>query len=151
MHGASLRLSTVDPHSLRFHKLRYPKGGVLIKRGPLQALRVSVEERLQGYFIDPAVPLPVEKACFNPLLNAQAPDVKPFGQFAHGVSVLESSRDSTLADHVPDRLLRSSNLFGDFPHTHVVQGFDSEPVLYHCPAPARTQRAAGESQFVGST
>jgi hypothetical protein len=66
---------------------------------------VAVEERLQGSFIDPAVPFLVEIARFNPFLDAQAPDVKFFRQFAHGVSVLESSRDSTLANHVPNRLL----------------------------------------------
>jgi hypothetical protein len=77
----------------------------LIKRRPFQGFRVTVKERLQGSFIDPAVPFPVEKAGFNPFLNAQAPHVKFFGQFAHGVSVLESSRDSTLANHVPNRLL----------------------------------------------
>src|ERR1700730_12143950 len=66
--GESLRSSTVDSHSLRFHKLRYPKGGVLIKRGPFQNLGLRVKEGLQGSFIDPAVPFPVEKSGFNPLL-----------------------------------------------------------------------------------
>jgi hypothetical protein len=66
---------------------------------------VTVNERLQGSFIDATVPFPVEKAGFNPFLNAQAPHVKFFSQFAHGVSVLESSRDSTLANHVPNSLL----------------------------------------------
>ena len=64
------RFSTVDPRSFRLHKLRYPKSGVLVKHGPFQGLGVSVEERLQGSFIDPAIPLPVENTCFNPLLNA---------------------------------------------------------------------------------
>jgi hypothetical protein len=77
----------------------------LIKREPFQNLGLSVKEGLQGSFIDPAVPFPVEKSGFNPLLKAQAPHVKFFGQFAHGVSVLESSRDSTLANHVPNSLL----------------------------------------------
>src|SRR6266436_6756913 len=95
----------LTPRSLGFHKLRYPKGGVLIKGRPFQGLGMSVEKGLQGSFIDPAVPFSVEKAGFNPLLHAQAPHVKFFGQFAHGVPVLESGRDSTLANHVPNRLL----------------------------------------------
>jgi hypothetical protein len=66
---------------------------------------MTVKERLQGSFINPAIPFPVEKSGFNPILNAQAPHVKFFGQFAHGVSVLESSRDSALANHVPNCLL----------------------------------------------
>jgi hypothetical protein len=147
--GASLRSSTVDSHFLRFHKLRYPKCGVLIKRGPFQNLGLSVKEGLQGSFIDPAVPLPVEKSGFNPRLKAQAPHVKFFGQFAHRVSVLESSRDSTLANHVPNRLLGSLDLFGDLPHAHVVQGFDNETVLHHRPAPASGQGSGGEPQFMG--
>src|SRR3984957_11621145 len=119
-HGAGLHFSTVDSHSLGLHKLRYPKGGVSIKHGPFQNLRLSVEEGLQGSFVDPTVPLPVEKSCFNPFLNAHAPHVKFFGQFAHGVSVLESSRDSTLAHPVPNPLLSPLDLFGDLPHAHVV-------------------------------
>jgi hypothetical protein len=101
----SLRFSAGDPRFLGFHKLRYPEGSVFIKQRPFQGLGVTVEERLQGSFIDPAVPLPMKKAGFDPLLNAQAPHVKFFCQFAHSVSVLESGRDSTLANHVPNRLL----------------------------------------------
>src|SRR6266540_4350805 len=69
-HGARLRFSTVNPHSLGFHEFRNPKGGVLIKHWPFQALGVSVEKRLQGSFIDPAVSFPVENAGLNPLLDA---------------------------------------------------------------------------------
>src|SRR5579862_5992092 len=121
--GASLRF-TMSPSSLRFHKLRNPKCGVLIKGWPIQVFRVAVEEGLQRCFIDTTILFPVEKAGLNPLPNFHTFHVKSFGQFTHSVPILQSSRDSTPANHVPDRLLRSSNLFGDFLHTHVVQRFD---------------------------
>ena len=121
--GASLRF-TLSLSSLRFHELRNPKCRVFIKRRPVQVFGVAVEEGLQRCFVDTTIPFPVEKAGLNPLLNFHAPHVKSFGQFTHGVPILQSSRDSTPANHVPDRLLRSSNLFGDFLHTHVVQGFE---------------------------
>ena len=40
--------------------------------GHFKSLGVAVEEGLQRCFVDPTVPLPVKKAGFNPLLNAQA-------------------------------------------------------------------------------
>jgi hypothetical protein len=45
----------------------------LIKRRPFQGLRVTVKERLQGSFIDPAVPFPVEKAGFTSVATQNRP------------------------------------------------------------------------------
>src|SRR5262249_9185862 len=98
-----------------------------------------------GFFIDPSIPLPMEKARFNPLPKARAPHMQSFGQLSDAVAVLQPRRDPPSAEHLPDCFFRSPELLGDFFHTHVIPGCDRESELGHSPAPPRAWRSALDS------
>ena len=73
--GARPRSRPIDSDLLRFQELGYPEGRVLVEQRPVDSLGMVVKEGLQRIFGDPAVPLLVKQARFDPRPNARPPDV----------------------------------------------------------------------------